>query len=505
MKEIIMNMEPLQNRAAVLEGGELMDIFIERKGSEGLVGNIYKGKVDNILAGMQAAFVDIGLDKNAFLYAGDILADKKDFEFGGLEGAKMEGLNIKKLLRQGQDIIVQVLKEPVGSKGARVTTALTLPGRKLVLMPTFNYVGVSRRIDDEGERSRLKELVSEIKKPDIGYIVRTCAKGATREELLAEMRLLEERWQEISGHGVQWNPPCLLHREESLLNTIIRDWMDDSVERLLIDDQSACTQAKKALQLNAPALAERVQYFDKPDNIFRTYGLESKLKKLLERRVWLDNGAYLIIDQTEALTVIDVNTGKFTGKNNLSTTILETNLIAAKEIARQLRLRSIGGIIIIDFIDMDSDEGREKVLVQLAEAVSGDKIKTNIVGFTGLGLVEMTRKKTRNNYSFIMQKLCPYCEGDGRILNEDSVLVNLLLELERLFAHTIGTQVILRLHPLIAEALEKEENAAQFRERFPQKQLFIRTDFALHMEDFNVTLLPEGESPAQSEGMKKLY
>ncbi len=490
MKEILINCGAVQTGAVILNGGELEDVFVEHDGSGG-VGNIYKGTVDNVVPGMQSAFIDIGLDKNAFLFAGDISA---------AEETREKKADIRRLVCKGQDVIVQVTKEAQGAKGARVTTAVTIPGRKLVLMPMLDYIGISKKIEDEEEKARLNGLVSSLKGSDYGYIVRTDAQGAGEEELKNEMSYLERQWQEICKTAKTKNAPILLYREDSLLLTILRDYCDNTVDRIVINNQELFQEAVETASVMAPALRDKIVF--RQGNLFAQAGIETKLKKLLQRRVWLDNGAYLMIDYTEALTVIDVNTGKFTGDYDLQKTILRTNLLAAKEIARQLRLRAIGGIIVIDFIDMENDADREAVLKALEEASAGDKIKTNILGFAPLGLVEVTRKKTRLSLADSMQHLCPYCEGDGRILNEKTIVNGLLFELERCVENHEVNCAVLRLNPYISAVLKRQNDV--LRQYFSNVSVFVREDAGMHVEDYNITPIRKGEEMADREGLVKI-
>jgi len=335
MKEILINCGFIQKKCVITENGEICDVLVEHSDGVGGVGNIYKGTVDNIVPGMQSAFIDIGLDKNAFLFASDIVGfNEKD--------------DIRKKIKKGDTLTVQIVKEAQGVKGARVTENISLPGHRLVLMPFMSHIGISKKIDDESEKERLHIIVSSLARSNHGYIVRTDACGATEEELKQEIDYLEEQWEEICRGSKIKNSPCLLRSENGLLLTVIRDYFDDSVDRLTVNSKEDYNEIMLLAGIMTPDLLSRIEY--KEGNLF--YGIESKLKKLLQRRVWLDSGAYLIIDTTEALTVIDVNTGKFTGGYEFNKTIVKTNIAAAKEIARQLRLRAIGGIIVIDFIDM---------------------------------------------------------------------------------------------------------------------------------------------------------
>jgi len=485
MKQIIADVHPSQTRVVLLQDGEPVEYNVSRKGSEPIVGNIYKGKVENVIVGMQAAFVDIGLERNAFLYAGDILVDTLDFEFEGEKSNVSEkiGIPINKLVHPGQEIIVQVLKEAGGSKGARVTTNITIPGKNLVLMPTVSYVGVSRKINDENERARLKNTIEALRNPEHGYIVRTAAQNQSVESFEFEMKYLERKWNQIQVAARQQKSPSILHRESSLILTTLRDVFNDSVDKFIINDKAAYEQVVDATKLYTPELAKRVEFFDKSTDIFAYFQLSGKLNKLLERRVWMDSGAYLVIDYTEALTIIDVNTGKFTGDTRLADTILQTNIQAAKEIARQVRLRGIGGIIIIDFIDMDNSEDEETVLEVLRQAVRQDRVKTNIVGFTGLGLVEMTRKKVRQNLRAVLQKQCSHCAGSGAVLNEESVVHQLRLEINRIFENSTTDTLLLIVHPDIANAIINGDILYYDKLSWADRKIFIASDVNCHIED----------------------
>ncbi len=481
MKEIIFNCGVLQKSAAVLQNGELCDVLVDHPSQSGGVGNIYKGTVTNVMPGMQAAFVDIGLDKNAFLFSDDIIGDKST--------------DIRKKIKQGQDITVQVTKEAQGVKGARVTTDITLPGHKTVMLPGYDYVGVSKKISDEEEKERLRGIMQRIKPKEHGYIVRTDAFNASEEELKYEIDFLEETWNKISKQAKIKNAPCLLYGEDGLLLTVVRDYLDDAVDKLIINSEKDFEEIKRIARVMAPGAENRIFY--KEGNLYSIYGIENKLRKLLERKVWLDNGAYLVIDYTEALTVIDVNTGKFTGDYDFNRTVLKTNIAAAKEIARQLRLRSVGGIIVVDFIDMEKEEDRQEVLKVLKEAVESDRVKTNVLGFAALGLVEMSRKKTKLSLSQAMQRTCPYCEGDGRILNGTSVLDMLLSELKR--TRRENTKAILRLNPYVLNDLKKYDDV--LCENFDGLEIYVREDAGMHIEDYNIRFV---DNISDEEGLIRL-
>ncbi len=401
-KEFLINVSPSETRMAVLEDGKLVELSKESHTAQRHIGNIYRGKVENVLPGMQAAFIDIGMEKNAFLFIDDLHPETGD------NGSA----SISDLLREGQEIIVQLVKEPMGNKGARVVTNLTIPGRYLVLMPTVDYIGISRRIEDEKERERLKKIALNLKPKGMGMIIRTAAEGLAEEELEADRNFLFNLWQKIVKRSKKGPTPALLFHDHDLLYRILRDLFTTEVDRLIIDDLSTYEKALDLLAFLGPHLRSKVQLFT-GNSLFSIYGIEQQIEEALRRKIWLESGAYLVFDQTEALTVVDVNTGKYTGSTCLEDTVLHTNLAAAKEIARQIRLRNIGGIIVIDFIDMCDEENRKQVLDCLANELQKDKVKTNILGFTSLGLLEMTRKKTRPSLREQLQQPCSCCEGTG--------------------------------------------------------------------------------------------
>jgi len=407
-KEFLINAGLSETRMAVLDEKQPVEIVIERLHASRRVGNIYRGKVENILPGMQAAFVDIGMEKNAFLYVDDLQIFK-----GQEEGINGPAPPINKLLRLGQEIIVQVVKEPIGNKGARVVTNITIPGRYLVLMPSVKYVGVSRRIEDEKERERLRATAQKLRPRGMGLIVRTAAEGVEEKELRLDRDFLLNLWQKVRKKARKGPVPSLLYHDHDLLYRILRDLFTEDVEKLIIDEQSAYEKALEFMNSLSPHLKNRVELYKGSRPLFEIYGIENQIEEALQRKAWLPSGAYLIFDQAEALTVIDVNTGKFTGSTNLEDTVLATNLEAAKEIARQIRLRNLGGIIIIDFIDMASEKNRRQVVEVFSQELAKDKQKSNILGFTSLGLLEVTRKKIRPSLREQLQQACSACEGTG--------------------------------------------------------------------------------------------
>ncbi|HZJ82772.1 MAG TPA: Rne/Rng family ribonuclease [Clostridia bacterium] len=421
-KKIIVDVQDYQTRVAILEDEELVELYIEGEGSQRIVGNIYRGKVENVLPGMQAAFVDIGLEKNAFLYVGDINTDKSVFEFPGEQkryGKNAKEVSIGDLISRGQEITVQVLKEPIGTKGARVTTEITLPGRYLVLMPTMDYVGVSRRIEDEFERTRLKEIGEKLKPKNMGMIIRTAAEGKDQEDFANDVDFLCRLWEGIRDKEWKGKVPRILYEDDDMIYRTIRDFYTPEVKKVIINNRQEYEKTLDFGKVLFLGLRQRMEYYeDDSIGLFQYYGIESEIERAIKKKVWLKSGGYLIIEPTEALTVIDINTGKYVGTNNLEDTVLKTNLEAAKEIAHQIRLRDIGGIIIIDFIDMGKEGNRKKVQEALMNGLKKDHTKTNILGFTGLGLMEMTRKKVRSRLSSKLLKFCPHCHGTGRVYSD---------------------------------------------------------------------------------------
>jgi ribonuclease G len=488
-REILVTVDVDETRAAVLEGGELIELAIERPVHERVVGNIYKGRVENVLPGMQAAFVNVGLERNSFLYIDDALPMKGeiDDEFGEIA----RKLTIKDVLRPGQEIIVQVVKEPIGTKGARVTRHVTLPGRFLVLMPNVDYVGVSRRITDEKERERLKQLAVRIKPPEAGLIVRTVAEGAGEQELVQDSSFLVRLWERIRQRAQTGQAPSNLHRDLGLLHRVVRDWLDDDVSQFVIDAKPEYEKALDIVETLSPALKERLKLYSRTDqSLFDFHGVEMEIDKALKKRVWLKSGGYLVIDQTEALTVIDVNTGKFVGTTNLADTVFKTNLEAAREIARQLRLRDIGGIIIIDFIDMEVQEHRQTVLRTLEDALRQDRTRANVLGLTQLGLVEMTRKKSSQNLDEALMRACHYCDGRGKLLSEETMARRVRAEIRRILKQSTSEALLMEVHPTVA-ALLIGPGGARLKdlEKELGKAIYVRGNAEVHLEQMNLRIL----------------
>lgn len=492
-KEILVSVDIDETRAAVLEDGELVEFLIERPMNQRVVGNIYKGRVENVLPGMSAAFVNIGLERNSFLYVDDAIPAKGEMDEEELEHVKK--LTIKDVLKVGQEILVQVSKESIGTKGARVTRHITLPGRYLVLMPDLDYIGVSRRIQDEPERDRLKTLATRVKPTGAGLIVRTVAEGADEDELAQDADFLAKLWGRIQTRAKASSAPAMVHRDLGLVSRVIRDLFLDDVHSLTIDSRSEYERALDILEFSSPHLKERVHLYTRRDRgLFDLHGIEAELEKALKKRVWLKSGGYIVIDQTEALTAIDVNTGKFVGTTNLSDTVYKTNLEAAREIARQLRLRDIGGIIIIDFIDMEVLEHRQSVLRTLEEALKADRTKANVLGITQLGLVEMTRKKARQTLDDVLQRACPYCDGRGKVVSEETMARRVRTDIRRILKHTASEAILVEVHPAVA-ALLIGSGGSNLRELEKEvgKTIFVKGVATCHTEAMNLKALGSRE------------
>lgn len=489
MNELIINVTPYETRVALLEDRLLTELYIERTKDRGIIGNIYKGKVIKVLPGMQAAFVDIGLEKAAFLYISDVYSSIEDYD--EMQGEEINTYNssshIEDLLFEGQEILVQVSKEPLGTKGTRITSHITLPGRYLVYMPLVDHIGVSRRIKDEKERKRLREVIQSIKPPSGGFIVRTASEGADLEEIRNDMEFLLRLWENIQRRKDNVSAPCLIHSDLTMVLRVIRDILSPKVNRIVVDSKKEYENITSFINTYISKQKYDIILYENREPIFDAYGIEMEIDKLLGRKVWLKSGGYIVIDMSEALVAIDVNTGRYVGKRNLADTILKTNLEAAKEIAYQLRLRNIGGIIIIDFIDMEREGDREKVLQTLEEAAKKDRQKTNIFRISELGLVEMTRKRTRESIARILGEPCPYCEGSGLVKSKTTVCYEIFREIERTASKWGGNHIMVEANQDVADMLYEEERAEiEELEKRLRKKIIIKGKPGLHQEQFNI-------------------
>lgn len=494
--EILINASAGETRVALLEQGQFTELYIERETDTSVTGTVTLGRVTRVLPGMQAAFVDIGLEKAAFLYAGDYVGENGE---GGDEGGRRRGRNNKQppkidtLLREGQEIVVQVAKDPIGTKGARITSHISIAGRHLVLTPWAKRVGVSRRIDSERERRRLRESVTKYRPKDLGFIIRTAGQGTRDEDLEADIRYLTETWDNIQVKRDEVRAPAELHRELTLPLRMIRDFANSKTKRIVVDDRETFEKMNDFLTRFVADPKPELTHYDELEPIFDHFGIEAQIDQNLGRRAWLKSGGYLIIDQSEALTAIDVNTGRFVGKANLEETVLKTNLEAVKEAVNQLRFRNIGGLIVLDLIDMETAANRDKVYRALKEALRSDKAKTNILKISELGLVEMTRKRTREN---LMQQLCEpcaYCDGKGYVLSAESVAYKVLREFRRDLPRFCGRQIAVTVHPRVAEILlgKARKSVSQLGEQLG-REIEVRARPGQHQEQFELSALDDG-------------
>jgi ribonuclease G len=498
--KIICNVLSRETRVALLENRVITELYIERGADQGLVGNIYKGIVTKVLPGMQVAFVDIGLPKAGFLYVSDVdqtantVMSAGDTAHGDEEldlevtGRHDHQRPIEDLLVEGQRLMVQVSKNPMGAKGPRITTYITLPGRYLVFMPGVDQVGVSRRIEAEDEKKRLRDTVWNLKSDNAGYIVRTAAEGKDEADLAHDITFLDKLWRSITERADTSSPPVLIYQELNLIQRSIRDLFTRDFTRIVVDDADEFARTVDFCTSYLPDITERLEQYDGDEPIFDVYGLEIEIERGLGRKVWLKSGGYIVIDQTEALTAIDVNTGKFVGKANQEETVLKTNLEAVKEIVYQLRLRNLGGLIIIDFIDMEKEESKEKVYAALNQALKADRSRTNILKISELGLVEMTRKRVRDSLSRTLTTACPYCEGKGVVKSPATVLYEVYREIRRV-SGAVGRErlVVCNVAPAVADLMfDDESDYLDEMERRLAIKIAINTDYTLHQERFTV-------------------
>ena len=486
--ELLLNVTPSETRVAMIEGGTLQEIHIERDARRGIVGNIYKGRVSRVLPGMQAAFVDIGLEKAAFLHASDIVPHTECVAEN--EKKQFQVRDISELVRQGQDIVVQVVKDPLGTKGARLTTDITLPSRYLVFMPGASHVGVSQRIDSESERNRLKKVVSHYCDEHGGFIIRTAAEGADSNELAQDAAFLKRLWLKVLERRGKHKARTRLYGELCLSQRILRDFVGTELSKIQVDSRLEYENLKEFTSEYVPELSDKLELYEGDKPIFDMYDTENEIQRSLDRKVELKSGGYLIIDQTEAMTTVDINTGAFVGRRNLEETIFNTNVEATQAIARQLRLRNLGGIIIIDFIDMLSEDHRKRVLTSLESALEKDRVKTNINGFTQLGLVEMTRKRTRESIEHILCSSCPACEGRGSVKTVETVCYEILREITRVNRAYDADKFVVYAAAAVAEALEGDESHALAElEVFIGKQVKIQAEPLYIQEQFDVVMM----------------
>lgn len=519
--QLVVNVTPFETRVALMENHALAEVWIERSSDRGLVGNIYLGRVQRVLPGMQAAFVDLGLDKAAFLYVGDILAPEIPVEdevehdteheelaipetigelhvqepiepevkipYAAARERRRPKYRIEDLVKGGQEILVQVTKDPIGTKGPRVTCNISLPGRHIVFMPTYGHVGISRRISDGEERDRLKRILQSQAPDGGGFVARTIASGVDETKLMTDCAFLVNLWVDIQTRSKLMRAPALVQPELDLVLKCARDLTSDHLDRIIIDDDESASKTKRYLEFLEPKLVEKVERFPHEQPIFEYYAIESELARAMSRKVWLRSGGYLVIDQAEALTVIDVNTGRFVGKRNLDDTILRANLEAVKEVAYQLRLRNIGGMVIIDFIDMEVPQDRERVLVALIEALKKDKARCNVIKISELGLVEMTRQRNRESLERQLCEPCFYCDGKGTIKSKSTIVYEIFRVLKHKAKSFIEPSIVILAHPEVVDMLKDQESEQLKKiEAELAKKIAVRPRGSFHQEQFDV-------------------
>ncbi len=548
-KEMIVSSSAHETRVAILEDDQVAEVFIERERNRGVVGNVYKGRVSKVLPGMQSAFVDLGLERDGFLYVSDVIATFEEFDRletdeddptvaaansaaanggvgngvgssivnGVVNGIAAEGTpsgparagqagrggrrdkekgpepKIEDLLKEGQEVIVQVVKEPLGTKGARLTSHATMPGRFLVFMPTVDHVGVSRKIDSRDERSRLRGIVREFREQHGftgGVIIRTAAGGRPKEDIVSDLAYFHKVWTEIRQKSESSRAPAVVYREQSLVSKLLRDLLTEEYQAIRIDNEMEHRRVLELIERIMPSLAPKVKLYDKPFPIFEEYGVQAEIDKALRSKVWLKSGGSIVVNQTEALVAIDVNTGRYVGKKTagrLEDTILKTNLEAAKEIVRQVRLRDLGGIIVLDFIDMEEKKNRQKVFQVIEQELRRDRAPSKALQVQDFGLVIITRKRVKQSLERVLTEPCPYCAGSALIKSASTICYEILAEVKKIGADLDGQSLVLRVNPDIARALRDEERAV-FKDLKQSlgRDIVIRPDAQLHHEQFDV-------------------
>jgi ribonuclease G len=515
-KEMIISSTAHETRVAILEDDQVAEIFIERERQRGVVGNLYKGRVSKVLPGMQSAFVDLGLERDGFLYVSDVAEtfeeldkfDTEDDEAGATGNGTPRSVSaprgrdreqkrpepkIEELLKEGQEIIVQVAKEPLGTKGARLTSHATMPGRFLVFMPTVDHVGVSRKIDSREERSRLRGIVREFRQQTGftgGVIIRTAAAGRPKDDILSDLNYFHKIWTEIRTKSETSRAPAVVYREQSLVAKLLRDLLTDDYTAIRIDNEPEYRKILEMVERFMPALAPRVKLYDKDFPIFEEYGVQQEIDRALRSKVWLKSGGSIVINQTEALVAIDVNTGRYVGKKSagrLEDTILKTNLEAVKEIVRQIRLRDLGGIIVLDFIDMEEKKNRQKVYQAVEQELRRDRAPSKALQVSDFGLVIITRKRVKQSLERVLTEPCPYCAGSSVIKSSSTICYEILSEVKKISGDLDGQSLLLRVNPDIARALREEERAVlKELKQTVGRDVTVKPDVLLHHEQFDL-------------------
>lgn len=479
-QEIIANCAPDETRIAVIEDTRLVELGIERKESAKIVGNIYKGRVENVLPGMASAFVNIGLEKNAYLYVSDTLSQSESNP-----NHSTGQVPIEQIIKKGETILVQVAKEAIGTKGVKISMDIALPGRFLVYMPFQSVVGVSKNIDDDSERKRLKELIESLRPKKGGLIARTEAEGVEEKEVKREIRYLTRLWENIQKRAREAQAPFLVHKDLGLTFQTVRDILSENTVVFMLDSKTEFQEVQEFVRMLSPELVDRVKYFDGKTSIFEAFNVEKELEKLLHSRIHLPSGGTIIIQEAESLCAIDVNTGRFVGKESQEETVTQTNIEAAEEIARQLRLRNIGGIIVIDFIDMRKEVNRRKVMEALQSASSRDRAKIKILPITRLGLVEMTRERKRESILSTLCRECPECDGSGMILSDESLYVRVKKEILKLTQGRLQGHLRVVIHPEYFSYFQARKGNL---EKSISQECEIQSDSALSYEDYKIII-----------------
>jgi ribonuclease G len=506
-KEMIVTSNGHQTMVAILEDDLVSEVFIERERQRGVVGNVYKGRVSKVLPGMQSAFVDIGLERDGFLYVSDVIDTIEEFdrlESGeeddddGVRNGTSDANQpkIEELLKEGQEVIVQVAKEPLGTKGARLTSHVTMAGRFLVFMPTVDHIGVSRKIESREERSRLRGIVRDFREKNGftgGVIIRTATAGRPEQDLVDDLTYFQKIWGDVRQRAESVRPPAVIYREQGLVTKLLRDLLTEDFTAIRIDDKQEYQRVLDMVARVMPSLQARVRLYDKPFPIFEEYGVQSEIEKALKSKVWLKSGGYIVVNQTEALVAIDVNTGRYVGKKSggrLEDTIVKTNLEAVKEIVRQLRLRDLGGIIVLDFIDMEEKKNRQKVYQAVEQELRKDRSPSKAIQVSDFGLVIITRKRVKQSLERVLTEPCPYCSGSGVVKSSSTICYEILDQVRKLGEEIDGRGVVLRVNPEIARAL-KEEEAGVIKELRAtlRKDVQLKADPLLHHEQFDVMAL----------------
>jgi len=484
-KEILVNITPQETRVAILENGMVHEIYIERRRSKGLVGNIYKGRVARVLPGMEAAFIELGLERAAFLHVSDVAQARQIGNGGGLP-------HVSHVLREGQELLVQVIKDPLGTKGARLTTNITIPSRYLVFMPNSTNVGVSSRIESDEERERLRNMLlsQDERATDTGYIIRTAAEIATTESISSDITYLNRVWDAVNNKAKDASAGTVVHKDLPLYLRVLRDMVDEDLEKIRVDSRETYSIMKEFAQTYVPEVVDVIEHYPGERPIFDLHGVEDEIHKGLERKVHLKSGGHLVLDQTEAMTTIDVNTGGFVGSRNLEETIFKTNLEAAQAIARQLRLRNLGGIVILDFIDMIEEEHKRQVMRALEKALEKDHARTQVCEVSTLGLVEMTRKRTRESLEHVLCTVCPTCEGRGTVKSAETICYEIFREILREARQFDARELLVLASQDVVDLLVDEESGSLAElEDFIAIPIKFQVEAMFNQEQYDVVIM----------------